>query len=343
MCFTFVFTLCLPKLLSPDPATLVLVLYYALAASLFNVGWASVQVSHMALVPELSPHSNTRLLLNSARYAATIFSNIFVFVVFLALLHFLPPHDDKTPSKFHYLGAIVVRRAPWEGAIREWAHALCPASGAPQAATGTVCSIIFLVGTPEPESRSHSVASSRTRSAEVAAPLLQNSSSPLESAPPSRDTHHAPAAGSGRGLQNLVRGSGDRDPPSAGSLRSGTDSRTGPASNQSGALKASPPAPAAASRGQRRKRMTWKCWFRRKLFYQVGLVYMCTRLVVNVSQTYIPFYLLHTLNMSPLALALVPLLVYVARCVPYPLSALPPLIAGPPTPPASSPPSSSSG
>lgn len=38
--------------------------YYALAASLFNVGWAAVQVSHMSMVPELSPVCHERVALN---------------------------------------------------------------------------------------------------------------------------------------------------------------------------------------------------------------------------------------------------------------------------------------
>lgn len=62
-------------------------------------------------------------------------------------------------------------------------------------------------------------------------------------------------------------------------------------------------------------RTSWKYWFSVPLFYQVGFVYMCTRLVVNVSQAYVPFYLVDTLDMSSLSLAIVPLLVYLARSV----------------------------
>lgn len=74
----FVFGVSLPHLLSPSPSEFVVVVYYCAAASLFNVGWASVQVSHMAMVPELSRKNSVRLLLNSARYAATIFANVLV-------------------------------------------------------------------------------------------------------------------------------------------------------------------------------------------------------------------------------------------------------------------------
>lgn len=58
--------------------------------------------------------------------------------------------------------------------------------------------------------------------------------------------------------------------------------------------------------------MTWKCWFRVGMFYEVGMVYMCTRLVVNVTQVFISFYLIVTLKMSATSIAIVPLLVYVS-------------------------------
>lgn len=65
-------------------------------------------------------------------------------------------------------------------------------------------------------------------------------------------------------------------------------------------------APASSSR------MTWKCWFKVGMFYEVGMVYMCTRLVVNVTQVFISFYLIVTLKMSATSIAIVPLLVYVS-------------------------------
>lgn len=61
-----------------------------------------------------------------------------------------------------------------------------------------------------------------------------------------------------------------------------------------------------------RSHMTWKCWFKIGMFYEVGMVYMCTRLVVNVTQVFISFYLIVTLKMSATSIAIVPLLVYVS-------------------------------
>jgi len=58
--------------------------------------------------------------------------------------------------------------------------------------------------------------------------------------------------------------------------------------------------------------MTWSCWFKELGFYTVGATYMCTRLVVNTSQTYIPFYVTRTMDLNATSIATVPLLVYVA-------------------------------
>jgi hypothetical protein len=55
------------------------VAYYSIAAALFNVGWAAVQVSHMSLVPELTSDTATRVKLNSVRYSGTVGSNLAVF------------------------------------------------------------------------------------------------------------------------------------------------------------------------------------------------------------------------------------------------------------------------
>lgn len=45
--------------------------------------------------------------------------------------------------------------------------------------------------------------------------------------------------------------------------------------------------------------------------FQVGIIYMSTRLFVNLTQVYIPLYLHKTLNMPASGLAIIPLIVYV--------------------------------
>lgn len=59
-----------------------LTIYYAIAASLFNVGWAMAQVSHMALVPSLTHCRFLRVSLNAFRYGGTILANFTVLLLF---------------------------------------------------------------------------------------------------------------------------------------------------------------------------------------------------------------------------------------------------------------------
>ncbi|KAJ0391048.1 hypothetical protein P43SY_011859 [Pythium insidiosum] len=103
VCFFFVFAACAPKWFTPTPSRLLLVVYYSVAASLFNFGWAAVQVSHMALVPELSKDDSVRIVLNSTRYAFTILSNVLVFCVFFVLLRVVQPYNAPDENKFTLL------------------------------------------------------------------------------------------------------------------------------------------------------------------------------------------------------------------------------------------------
>ncbi|XP_004714442.2 major facilitator superfamily domain-containing protein 12 [Echinops telfairi] len=58
--------------------------------------------------------------------------------------------------------------------------------------------------------------------------------------------------------------------------------------------------------------LLWKHWLREPAFYQVGLLYMSTRLIVNLSQTYIAMYLTYSLNLPKRFIATIPLVMYVS-------------------------------
>ncbi|XP_023130038.1 major facilitator superfamily domain-containing protein 12-like [Amphiprion ocellaris] len=58
--------------------------------------------------------------------------------------------------------------------------------------------------------------------------------------------------------------------------------------------------------------LQWKCWLKQASFYQVALLYMCTRLIVNLSQTYISMYLINTLQLPKKFIATIPLVMYVS-------------------------------
>ncbi|XP_041847403.1 major facilitator superfamily domain-containing protein 12-like [Melanotaenia boesemani] len=59
----------------------------------------------------------------------------------------------------------------------------------------------------------------------------------------------------------------------------------------------------------------WKCWLQQPSFYQVALLYMSTRLIVNLSQTYISMYLINTLGLPKKFIATIPLVMYVSGFV----------------------------
>ncbi|KAL2090013.1 hypothetical protein ACEWY4_014701 [Coilia grayii] len=61
--------------------------------------------------------------------------------------------------------------------------------------------------------------------------------------------------------------------------------------------------------------LRWKHWFKEPSFYQVALLYMCTRLIVNMSQAYISMYLTNSLMLPKKSIAIVPLVMYVSGFV----------------------------
>lgn len=56
-------------------------------------------------------------------------------------------------------------------------------------------------------------------------------------------------------------------------------------------------------------------WFLDVRFYQVALVYMCTRLFVNISQVYLPMYLTETVQLDKVTIANVPLVCFASSFV----------------------------
>lgn len=58
--------------------------------------------------------------------------------------------------------------------------------------------------------------------------------------------------------------------------------------------------------------LLWKHWLREPAFYQVGLLYMSTRLIVNLSQAYIAMYLTYSLSLPKKFIATIPLVMYLS-------------------------------
>lgn len=57
------------------------IIYFTIVIIIFQIGWPIVQVSHLAIIPEMSRNQKDRSQLTAVRYSATVISNIIVFVV----------------------------------------------------------------------------------------------------------------------------------------------------------------------------------------------------------------------------------------------------------------------
>ncbi|KAG5395812.1 hypothetical protein IGI04_017626 [Brassica rapa subsp. trilocularis] len=68
-------------------------------------------------------------------------------------------------------------------------------------------------------------------------------------------------------------------------------------------------------RESNRTRIPWAYWFKKILYYQVAVVYLLTRLVLNVSQAYLAFFVIDDLQMAQSAKALIPAIIYICSFV----------------------------
>ncbi|KAK9739989.1 hypothetical protein RND81_03G002700 [Saponaria officinalis] len=62
-------------------------------------------------------------------------------------------------------------------------------------------------------------------------------------------------------------------------------------------------------------RIQWTYWFRKVLYYQVAVVYLLTRLVTNVSQAFLAFFVINDLQMALSSKALVPAIIYICSFI----------------------------
>ncbi|XP_033750318.1 major facilitator superfamily domain-containing protein 12-like isoform X3 [Pecten maximus] len=209
-------------------------IYYAPFVIIFQFGWASTQISHLSLIPDLTAKEDERVELNGTRYAFTVLSNLTVFGLFALLFYLnteggignsnmLSPVDN---NKFRDLVFIVV-------------------------SLGVVVSFLFQIGVKEGvKTLSHVEAD--------------------EAISKSLKTCSSMSSSTGESCQTIEISM------------------------------------------LRKSLMSWKDWLKEKQFYQVAVMYMCTRLFVNVSQIYLPLYVTETLQMSKVNVAIMPLVVFVS-------------------------------
>lgn len=71
------------------------VFYFSVVITLFQCGWSTVQISHLAILPEYSNTERDRSELNAIRFSMSILSNITVFIVAYAFLHIRDKSTDE--------------------------------------------------------------------------------------------------------------------------------------------------------------------------------------------------------------------------------------------------------
>ncbi|XP_020789034.1 major facilitator superfamily domain-containing protein 12 [Boleophthalmus pectinirostris] len=209
--FPFLFNPCLACSSStPEWAQ---ILYFSPFVILFQFGWASVQISHLSLIPELASSEGAKVELTAFRYAFSVVANITLYAGAWLLFHF---QRNVDPDASDSLGPADIPLFRSLSLIM-----LC---------IGAVFSLIFHIGTKE------------------------NVTSPEN--------------------ERLIRNSQVTD-------------------SQSTEFK-------------------WKHWLKEPSFYQVAFLYMCTRLIVNLSVTYMSVYLTNSLMLPKRFIATIPLVMYVS-------------------------------
>ncbi|XP_055342560.1 major facilitator superfamily domain-containing protein 12-like [Paramacrobiotus metropolitanus] len=208
--FPFLFIDCIGCHNSHDWAKFI---YFAPFVVIFQFGWASVQIAHLALIPDLSSDGSHRVELNAIRYGWTVISNLTVYMLTWLVLR-MDTDGDKTvnpsdASTFRMIVFIVI-------------------------GVGTLFSVIFHVGVKE-------------------------------------DPH-----------------------PQRSSSQSSVETQDSQMSSV---------------------HMTWAEWFKEPHFYIVGALYMSARLFVNLTQVYLPMYLLDTLQLGKDSIGYIPLMVYMTGFV----------------------------
>ncbi|KFM83111.1 Major facilitator superfamily domain-containing protein 12, partial [Stegodyphus mimosarum] len=206
--FPFLFMECINCSNSSQNAQFV---YYGAFIVIFQFGWASVQVSHLSLITDLTPISSERVELNSLRYAMTVMSNICAYSTLWVLLGIANDEEKhigpQDLSIFRNVALFMV-------------------------GIGLVFSTLFHVFVKE---RDHQNFASREQYA------INEASDAIE-----------------------------------------------------------------------KPHLRWKDWFRQPQFYMIAVLYMATRLYVNLSQIYMPLYIQDSLELHKAKIAIIPLVIYVS-------------------------------
>ena len=225
--------------------------WYCIYVTLFQIGWATTQISHLSLIPDLSTGcSERRCSLNATRYAATVLATVAVYVVCLILL-------------------------------------------------GTA-SNNSVTGPPTPAPTNHTELYGMEAGSEELAASLDLLHGSADSSESSLTVKNAPQF-RWLAIFNTCTGFVFTFILFQVGMRLST--------RKAGHLLINPDSPTANNSAKTKDIL--KMWMSCRKAKCVGAMYMSTRLVVNIAQTYLPYYLTRTLGMHDLSIALGPLILYI--------------------------------
>ncbi|XP_046399151.1 major facilitator superfamily domain-containing protein 12-like [Ischnura elegans] len=84
--FPFIFMMCV-VCTGSSTDDWAIALYYSLLVTVFQIGWASVQISHLSLITDLTPSEHQRTELTAIRYSLSVCSNVAVYFITWMVLH----------------------------------------------------------------------------------------------------------------------------------------------------------------------------------------------------------------------------------------------------------------
>lgn len=277
LCFPLIFIQCIGC--DQQTSETAQFVYYAPLVVIFQFGWAATQINHLALIPDLTSNDHESVILNSLRYAFTVISSVSVYGIAWAFLNFQCASSNQiTPDD-----------AP---AFRNLTLT-CVGMGV----CFSLVFHIFLKETPTSTSPTSSLPDEHDES-------YQNSI-----------TQPQKTNGTNGGYQQIETiGESNDDPDECSTLLLSHNTN-----NDDGLVIACVNNRAQTHDGDDDiddgPRQVWYHWFFKRCFYIVAVVYMCTRLVVNLSQVYIPMYLTETLMLDKTYIALIPLVMYLSSFI----------------------------
>ena len=99
--FSFVFNKCL--LCNPSTDEIWTVVYYTPLIAAFQIGWASMQVNHLALIQTIASQESCQRTLSTSRLAASVLANLAVFSVLYLNFRMEGGDDTISPADlFHF-------------------------------------------------------------------------------------------------------------------------------------------------------------------------------------------------------------------------------------------------